>query len=154
MSDSDNEFQQSNSGASNTFPLSANDLRVGSYVILKTFPCRVVNVEHVKTGKHGHAKVVTTGIDIFTSKKYEDSFPASHSVQSFVLKKEQYQVVNLDGTELSLLAENNTTRNDLNLPEDEELANNIQKLFESGEVVIVTVLSAIGKEQIMDCKKE
>jgi translation initiation factor 5A len=154
MSDSDNEFQQSNSGATDTFPLSANDMKVGSYVILKTFPCRVVNVDHVKTGKHGHAKVVTTGIDIFTSKKYEDSFPASHSVPSFVPKKVQYQVVNIEGEELSLLSDDNTMRNDLNLPEDEELAKNIKSLFESGENILVMVLSAVGKEQIMECKKE
>jgi translation initiation factor 5A len=152
--DNDNEFQATDSGASGTFPLSANDIKVGSHILLKTFPCRAVNVDHVKTGKHGHAKVVTTGIDIFTTKKYEDSFPASHSVQSFVQKKEQYQVVNLDETQLTLLSDDNNTREDLNLPEDGQLAENIKNLFESGESITVTVLSAIGREQIVDCKKE
>ena len=151
MSDSDQEtFEASNSGAADTFPLPANDLRVGSYIMLKNFPCRVVSVDHVKTGKHGHAKVVLTGIDIFTQKKYEDSFPASHSVQSFTPKKLTYQVIDIKFKQLSLLDDDNNVRNDLDLPEDNKLTMMIQEAFEKGESVIISVLSAIGIEQIVE----
>ena len=32
-------------------------------------PCKVVDMSTSKTGKHGHAKVNFTGVDIFTGKK-------------------------------------------------------------------------------------
>ncbi len=154
---SDDEFEQFekvNSGASETFPLPVNDLKVGGYAMLKNFPCRIVDIAISKTGKHGHAKAAITGLDIFTSKKYEEVYPTSHTIQSFTPKKLIYQLVNLEENQLTLIDDNNNTREDLDLPEDQELTENIKKLFASGESVLITVLSAIGKEQVIDCKKE
>jgi translation initiation factor 5A len=77
-------FEQVDSGASDTFPLVVNDLKIGGYAMIKNFPCKVVEMAISKTGKHGHAKAAITGIDIFTSKKYEEVLPTSHTIQSFV----------------------------------------------------------------------
>ena len=156
---SDNEeyetYEQVGSGASNTFPLPVNDLKIGGYALLKNFPCKVVDMAISKTGKHGHAKASITGIDIFTSKKYEEVLPTSHTVQSFVPKRLIYQVINLDGNQLSLMGSDNETRDDLDLPgDDEELSTMITNMFNKGENISVTILSAIGKEKVVECKKD
>jgi len=154
MSD-DEIFEQVDSGASGTFPLPANDLRVGGYAMLKGFPCRVVNIAISKTGKHGHAKAAITGIDIFTSKKYEEVVPTSHSVQSFNPTKTVYTLLDITETGLSLMSNDGEIREDLNLPEDDEdLVKSLNNLFNEGCTVNVTVLSAIGKEKIVDCRKD
>lgn len=41
----------------------------GHNIILKGKPCKVVEMTTSKTGKHGHAKINFTGLDIFTGKK-------------------------------------------------------------------------------------
>lgn len=48
--------------------------------MLKGFPCKVSDYSTAKPGKHGSAKASIVGTDIFTGKRYEDSFPTSHTV--------------------------------------------------------------------------
>ena len=55
-------------------------MRKNAYIVIKNRPCKVADVSTSKTGKHGHAKCVFVGIDIFTGKKYEDLSPSSHNV--------------------------------------------------------------------------
>merc|ERR1711912_201937 len=77
MSD-DGDFGGGDTG-SLTFPASAGSIRKGSHMLIKGFPCKVVEITTSKTGKHGHAKASITGIDIFTNKKYEDGGPTTHN---------------------------------------------------------------------------
>lgn len=55
-------------------------------------PCKIVEMSTSKTGKHGHAKVHMIGIDIFSSKKYEDICPSTHNMDVPFVKREDYQV--------------------------------------------------------------
>jgi len=48
--------------------------------MLKGFPCKVIDYSTAKPGKHGSAKASIVGTDIFTGKKYEDSWPTSAGV--------------------------------------------------------------------------
>ncbi|MFP3484331.1 MAG: translation initiation factor IF-5A, partial [Caldivirga sp.] len=41
---------------------SAGDIKEGSYIMIDNVPCRVVEVEKSKTGKHGSAKARIVGI--------------------------------------------------------------------------------------------
>merc|ERR1712048_315893 len=71
-----------------------------------------------KTGKHGHAKAHIVALDIFTGKKYEDLCPTSHNLSVPFVKNTEYQLLNADpdSGEVSLLQEDGTTKDDLNLP--------------------------------------
>jgi hypothetical protein len=54
-----------------------------------------------------------------------------------------------DGS-LSLIDEKGNTRDDLSLPEDEEISKGIREAFEKGEKeVFVSVLTALKQDQIM-----
>jgi len=88
--------------------------------MLKDMPCRVVEMTTSKAGKHGHAKATIVGIDIFTSKKYEDSCPTSHNMEVPFVKKNEYQLLDIaDDGFVTLLLENGETKEDLKLPTDE-----------------------------------
>jgi len=132
-------------------PLQASSFRKGTNIILKDKPCKVVEMSTSKTGKHGHAKVNFTGIDIFTGKKYKEIQGSTHPMLTFESVKSEWGVMACaeDGS-LSLIDEKGETRDDLSLPSDDDLAKQIRDNFEAGEKeVFVSVLTALGIDQIM-----
>jgi translation initiation factor 5A len=140
------------------FPItvSKDELKVGTHIILKNFPCRIIELDFVKTGKHGSSKAIVVGLDIFTSKKYEGSFAGGKSVFSFKPEKTQYQLndIDEDSNSVSLMDDKGSIKEDLNLPDNETLKDKLVSSFNSDESILVTVLSAVGKQQISDFRKE
>lgn len=126
------------------------------YIMIKGNPCKVVNISVSKTGKHGHAKCNFTATDIFTGKKYEDMIPSTHGTTVPIVKKEEWEVIDIDGDELTLMDEGGNQKTDLNLPTyPEGLADEIRDAWSGGEnSVMVSVQSAVGIEQIIGYKKE
>jgi len=132
-------------------PLQASAFRKGTNIILKDKPCKVVEMSTSKTGKHGHAKVNFTGIDIFTGKKYKEIQGSTHPMLTYESTKSEWGVMGVseDGS-VSLIDEKGNTREDLSLPAEEEIAKGIREGHEAGEKeVFVNVLSALGTDQIM-----
>lgn len=154
MSD-DETFENVESNSTLTYPVQAGNLKKGDYVVIKGHPCKVVDISTSKTGKHGHAKANITALDIFTAKKLEEVSPTSHALPAPFVKSTQYQLldINSDG-HLSLMDDENNTRDDLKLPEDAELAGQIKEAYEAGRSLVVTVVGAMGIEQVLSFKDE
>eukprot|EP01039_Chlorochromonas_danica_P006544 gene6544-7218_t len=152
----DYDFSGTDAGASHVFNDEAGQVRVGGHIVIKDHPCKVSAVSTSKTGKHGHAKCNFTAIDIFTGKKYEDIVPSTHTVHvPFVVRKE-YTLVDIttDGF-VSLMDEAGEVREDVRLPEyPENFAREIQAAFETGKSHTVTLLSAMGHDQIVAIKED
>ncbi|XP_042382315.1 eukaryotic translation initiation factor 5A-2-like isoform X1 [Zingiber officinale] len=180
MSDEEHHFEsKADAGASKTYPQQAGTIRKNGYIVIKGRPCKVVEVSTSKTGKHGHAKCHFVGIDIFNAKKLEDIVPSSHNCDVPHVTRTDYQLIDIseDGfvrlklnvinlvvfivlsildpfhyTQLSLLTENGNTKDDLRLPTDENLLSQIKDGFAEGKDLVVTVMSAMGEEQICALK--
>jgi translation initiation factor 5A len=155
----DEEFTGTTSGASETFPLQCSALRKNGFVVLKGKACKIVEMSTSKTGKHGHAKVHLTGLDIFTNKKYEDLCPSTHSMQVPNVTRVELEVLDLseDGF-FSLMSEDGATRDDLKLTElcTPQSADAIRELMvkaeAAGERVVATVWKALGEEVVKELK--
>lgn len=110
------------------------------------FVLQVADVSTSKTGKHGHAKCVFVGIDIFTGKKMEDLTPSSHNCDVPHVSRTDFTLLDVsDDGFVSLMDENGDTKDDLTLPkgtdEADKLAQQIKADFEAGKELIVSVLS-------------
>ncbi|EFJ34513.1 hypothetical protein SELMODRAFT_142541 [Selaginella moellendorffii] len=154
MSDEEHHFDnKADAGASKTYPQQAGTIRKNAYIVIKQRPCKVVEVSTSKTGKHGHAKCHFVGIDIFTGKKLEDIVPSSHNCDVPEVTRTDYQLIDIseDGF-VSLLTENGDTKDDLRLPTDDQLNAQISSGFHDGKDLVVTVMSALGEEQICALK--
>jgi len=128
-------------------------MKKGSYIIIKEQPCKVDHVSTSKPGKHGSAKCHVTAINIFTGKKHEEIAPSHATIKTPIVKRKEYQVTFLDGDFINMLDDNNEEKSDLRLPEG-ELGKKIVELMDADKTVIVTVLSAMGKEAVIDAKAE
>ncbi|GJN10540.1 hypothetical protein PR202_ga28640 [Eleusine coracana subsp. coracana] len=154
MSDSEeHHFESSDAGASKTYPQQAGTVRKNGYIVIKNRPCKVVEVSTSKTGKHGHAKCHFVAIDIFNGKKLEDIVPSSHNCDIPHVTRVEYQLIDVseDGF-VSLLTESGGTKDDLRLPADDALSAQIKNGFDEGKDMILTVMSAMGEEQICAVK--
>jgi len=148
------EFQSASSGASKTFPMQCSALRKGGYVVLKGFPCKVVDMSTSKTGKHGHAKVHLVGVDIFTGKKYEDLSPSTHNMDVPEVTRVDYQLCDVtdDGFVSLMSIDGSSTKDDLRVPEG-ELGDQLRSGFKDGKDIVVSVLGALDQEQIVAIKE-
>jgi translation initiation factor 5A len=124
-------------------------------MMIKGKPCKVLQISVSKTGKHGHAKCNFLAVDIFTGKKMEDMIPSSHGTTVPIVNRADWEVIDIEGDELTLMDEAGTQKTDLNLPGyPDGMAKDITEAWNGGEnSVIVSVQSAVGIEQVIAFKK-
>merc|ERR1712138_391147 len=164
----ENEFaiETGDAGASATVSVEAGQIRKGGYIMIKGKACKVKDVSVSKTGKHGHAKCKFAASDIFTGATCEDLCPSTHSIDVPVVTKSDWQIQGLqDETYVLLMNDDGDMREDLQTPDQEYKTDddvNTSKLIKEyveavdggAEIEIYcTVLSAIGKEKIIDVRK-
>jgi len=153
MSDEET-FDTADAGGSEVYPLEAGAIKKGGYIMIKGHPCKVINMSTSKTGKHGHAKVNFTAIDIFTGKKMEDIVPSSHTTMVPFVSRSDYQLIEItDEDYLSLMEDSGETKDDVKLPNDATIAEEIRAAYENGDDVCVNIVTACGTEQVMGWKK-
>ncbi|KAG2639452.1 hypothetical protein PVAP13_2KG011600 [Panicum virgatum] len=128
MSDSEEHHFESkaDAGASKTYPQQAGTIRKNGYIVIKNRPC----------------------------KKLEDIVPSSHNCDVPHVSRTEYQLIDIseDGY-VSLLMESGNTKDDLKLPTDENLQAQIKSGYDDGNDIILTVMSAMGEEQICALKE-
>lgn len=140
--------------ASMTIPMQASALRVGGYVLLRGFPCRIIDMTTSKTGKHGGAKIHLVAVDLFTGRKYEEHFMSTDNVEVPIVTKNEYQLVEIDDEGfLSLITTKGTTKEDLKLDQN-EVGQQLRELWSNDRDadapdVFVQTLAAMGKEAVV-----
>jgi len=147
--------QKVNAQEDNVSFIGPNDIKRGSYVVLrKKFPCKVVEIHKSAPGKHGAAKIRVVGLEIFSGKKYDDIFQGGSMVMAPEVKKTDYQLMFILEDDYVKLHNptDGTIREDIKLVAGEELHDSITGDYYDDKTLIVTVLSCMNQEQIVTFK--
>ncbi|KAI9208902.1 translation protein SH3-like domain-containing protein [Polychytrium aggregatum] len=147
------QFESAGSGASLTYPMQCSALRKNGFVVIKGRPCKIVDMSTSKTGKHGHAKVNLTAIDIFTGKKLEDVSPSTHNMDVPNVSRIEYTLIDItDDGFLSLMTSDGSMKEDVKVPEG-DVGSDLSRDFADGKELIVCVISAMGEEMCVSFKE-
>ena len=125
-------------------PVEAGSLKEGSFVIIDDEPCKVVEIEKSKTGKHGSAKVRIVGIGIFDGVKRTLVVPADAQVEVPVVEEFTAQIISISGETIQLMDLRDYSTFELTMNEVEE---ELKGKLEPG--MQVEVWDIAGRRKIM-----
>ncbi|MCD6409249.1 MAG: translation initiation factor IF-5A [Candidatus Verstraetearchaeota archaeon] len=106
-------------------PVDAGSIREGSYIIIDDVPCKVVEVEKSKPGKHGSAKARIVAIGIFDGVKRSIVTPVDAKVEVPIVEKKTAQVLAVTGDSVQLMDMETYETFELPLPIEEEISSKL-----------------------------
>lgn len=96
----------------------AKDLREGKYLLIDDIPCRIVNIETSKSGKHGAAKMRITGIGVFGNEKKTMLTPGDAEVEVPMIDRKNVQIMSVSGSTVQVMDSQTYEMYDLEIPEE------------------------------------
>ncbi|MEM1944261.1 MAG: translation initiation factor IF-5A [Nitrososphaerota archaeon] len=107
-------------------PVDLGSLKEGHNVIIDGEPCRIVELEKSKPGKHGSAKVRLVAIGIFDDVKRSLVGPADNRVEVPIVEKRSGQIVSISSDSASVMDSETLQMVDVPLPRDQELRSRLE----------------------------
>jgi len=137
----------------NTNYKTTGSVKKGECVVINGRPCKIVDTSTSKTGKHGHAKVNITAIDVITGQKISDLRSLTSTSEHVDVKTTEYSLVDISADNfITIMSPSGTVRSDLPLPDD-LLRTEIKTDFAKGIEINVTVISAMNNERVISYRR-
>jgi len=127
-------------------PIDVGSLKIGQYVIMEDEPCRIVEYEKSKPGKHGSAKARIVGISVFTGNKKSVISPVDSKLEVPLIEKKTGQIISVQGENIQVMDLENYQTFEVLAPSEEEL----KRKLASG--VEVEYWHMLGRSKIMRIK--
>ena len=127
-------------------PASLSDVKIGSYIIIDGEPCRIIEYDKSKPGKHGSAKARVVATGVFDGSKHSMVSPVSAGIEIPMIEKRTGQVISINKEQEIIQLMDMETFETFDSPppsHDQEINN---KLAECNEVEYWKVL---GKTKIV-----
>ncbi|MBI5227976.1 translation initiation factor IF-5A [Candidatus Micrarchaeota archaeon] len=96
----------------------AKELKEGKYVLIDDIPCRVVEIESSKPGKHGAAKMRVTGIGVFEGQKKTLLTPGDADVEIPIIERKNVQIMSVSGKTAQVMDQQTYEMYDIELPDE------------------------------------
>ena len=93
-------------------------MQKGSYIVIDGAPCKVVDTQTSKPGKHGHSKIRISAVGIVDEKKRIIVLPGHDNVEVPILEKKNAQVLSLTGDTANVMDNESYETFDLMIPEE------------------------------------
>ena len=127
-------------------PVEVGTLKIGHYVVVDGEPCKIVEYEKSKPGKHGAAKARIVAISVLTGQKKNIISPVDGKVEVPMIEKKTAQVISISGNVLQLMDMESYQTFETDMPEDEELRGKLASGLE------VEYWNMLGKNKIVRVK--
>ena len=117
-------------------PADLGSLKIGSYILLPVSdqptgdPCKIVEYDTSKPGKHGAAKARIVGVGIFDGQKRPHVGPVSMQIHVPLIDKRTGQIISMNGDNVQLMDSETFETLDVSLVEEE-----IKENLENGKNV-------------------
>ena len=127
-------------------PVDVGSLKIGHYVVVDGEPCKIVEYEKSKPGKHGAAKARIVAISALTGQKKNVISPVDAKIEVPMIDKKTAQVISISGNVLQLMDMESYQTFETDMPEDEELRGKLASGLE------VEYWNMLGKNKIVRVK--
>ena len=84
-------------------PVDVGSVKEGQYILLDNEPCKIVEYEKSKPGKHGSAKARIIAIGLFDGVKRSMVSPVDGRIEVPMIEKKSAQVISLSGNTVQLM---------------------------------------------------
>ena len=117
-------------------PAELGSLKIGSYILLPVSdqpsgePCRIVEYDTSKPGKHGAAKARIVGVGIFDGQKRPHVSPVSMQVHVPLIDKRAGQIISMTGEQVQIMDNETFETIDVQMIDDE-----VKGKLEQGQMV-------------------
>lgn len=117
-------------------PADLGSLKIGSYILLPVGdptsgePCRIVEYDTSKPGKHGAAKARIVGVGIFDNQKRPHVGPVSMQVHVPLIDKRTAQIISITGDQIQIMDSETYETIDVQMVDEE-----VQGKLEQGQMV-------------------
>jgi len=128
-------------------PVEAGSLKVGSFIVIDNEPCKIVEIERSKPGKHGSAKVRITAIGFFDRAKRSIVAPAGATVETPIIVKRSAQVIAILRDTVQLMDLDTYEVYEVSLPSEEEIKSKLNVGVE------VEIWELLGRRKIIRVKR-
>ena len=127
-------------------PVELSNLKIGQYIIIDDEPCKLVEYDKSKPGKHGAAKARVVGIGVFTGQKRSLVSPVDTKVNVPIIEKKTAQIISIMDNIVQAMDMSNYITFETSMPSEED----IKSLLAPG--VEVEYWEMIGKKKIVRIK--
>jgi translation initiation factor 5A len=121
-------------------PVDVGELKEGHYIIIDNEPCKIVEYEKSKPGKHGSAKARIVAIGFFDNVKRSIVSPVDGRIEVPIIEKKTGQVISISTTNVQLMDLETYEVFEATLPVEEEVRS---KLVPGVEVEYWKILGKI-----------
>ena len=102
-------------------PVDVGSVKIGQYIIVEGEPCKVVEFEKSKPGKHGAAKARIVAISVTTGTKKNVISPVDARIDVPMIEKKTAQVLAFVGSNVQLMDMQSYETFETPMPEEEEI---------------------------------
>lgn len=102
-------------------PTDIGSVKEGQYIIIDNEPCKIVEYEKSKPGKHGSAKARIVAIGVFDSVKRSIVSPVNSKIDVPIIEKRNAQILSVSTNSVQLMDLETYEVFDAVFPDDEEL---------------------------------